>query len=432
MKFRDILLTANGNLRKSKLRTALTIIAVFIGALTLMLTTGVGAGLKTYVNEQVNAVGAKDVMIIMGTNEQPMFSGDSGPKEYNPDQVSQLDPSGFASVVLLQPNDLEKVRNTPGILSAEPLYIMNAEYVTRGADAPKYQVTVSETVEGLIQPQAAGEMVDMGSSQYQVTIPQSYVQSLGFDSDQEAIGQTVTFAFKDVLGNAFTKDAVITGVQQKILINEGGVTANRAFARAVFEQTNAPLPPAQRDRFVNIVAKFDPAMGEQELTALKKSLKDQGLDATTLQDQLGVINDVIDAITVFLNIFAAIALLAASFGIVNTLFMAVQERTREIGLMKALGMSRARIFALFSFEAVLIGLWGAVIALIAANLLGRLGSHIASNTIFKAFGGLELFSFPWQSMVPIILLIMAIAFVAATLPARRAAKLDPIDALRYE
>lgn len=431
MKFYDLLLTANGNLAKSKLRTALTIIAVFIGALTLMLTTGVGAGLKTYVNEQVNAVGAKDVMIIQGVAQQVDFGSSNAPKEYDPEQAKTTS-TGYQQVAILTSADLQKIQKTPGIISAQPMYAANPDYITSANTDKKFQTVLTESMEGLQQPQAAGQMLDMQSSQPQITIPQSFVQPLGFGSDQDAVGQTVTFGFTDAAGQPFTKEAVVVGVQEKILINEGGVSGNTALLKAVQEQTSASLPPAQQDQFIMVVAKFNPSMSTQEKEALKKALKDQGYDGTTLEDQLGVINDVINAITTFLNIFAAIALIAATFGIVNTLFMAVQERTREIGLMKALGMSRGKIFALFSLEAILIGFWGAIIALGAANIIGRIGSNIASNTIFKAFDGLELFSFPFMSMLPIILVIMLIAFLAATLPARRAAKLDPIEALRYE
>lgn len=431
MKFRDLLLTANGNLAKSKLRTALTIIAVFIGALTLMLTTGVGAGLKSYVNEQVNAVGAKDVMIIQGVAQQVGFGSDDGPKEYNPDQA-QTTSTGFQQVAILQNSDLQKIQKTPGIISAQPMYTANPDYITSTSTNQKFQTVLTESIEGVQQPQAAGTMLDMRSSQAQITIPQSFVGPLGFGDDQNAVGKTVTFGFTDAAGQPFTKDATIVGVQEKILINEGGISGNTALLQAAQEQTAAPLPPAQQDQFVMVVAKINPDMSQQDKDALKNALKDQGYEGTTLEDQLGVINDVINAITTFLNIFAAIALIAATFGIVNTLFMAVQERTREIGLMKALGMSRGKIFTLFSLEAILIGFWGAIIALGAANIIGRIGSTIAANTIFKSFDGLQLFSFPFMSMLPIILVIMLIAFLAATLPARRAARLDPIEALRYE
>src|SRR5690606_24514932 len=97
------------------------------------------------------------------------------------------------------------------------------------------------------------------------------------------------------------------------------------------------------------------AVNEQ---AVKAALSEEGFMAMTVEDQLGVVTGIIDTVTWVLNGFALIALLAASFGIVNTLLMSVQERTREIGLMKALGMSGGKVFGLFSMEAVMLGIMG--------------------------------------------------------------------------
>lgn len=424
MKFRDIILTANGNLRKSKLRTFLTISAVFIGTLTLMLTSGVGSGLKTYVDEQVNAVGAKDVLVVSVKpegNQNPIAS--SEPTEYNPNSKPQSEFGGAA----LQATDLEKIKATPGIKEVTPLYAVQAEYVTTGGK--NFQGSVTQTVEGIQQPMVTGRVVEANGDTPEVTIPTTYLKPLGFNTPQDAVGKTLTVAYKDAAGNIFTQTAVVVGVQEKSIINGNEITANTVFIKKAFDQATAGIPDYQKDRYAIAFARFDTSRNIQDL---KKSLQDQGYEGTTLDDQLGIIRSVINAVITFLNIFAGIALVAATFGIVNTLLMAVQERTREIGLMKALGMSRSRIFALFSFEAILIGFWGAVIALGVANVAGRIGSKIASNTIFKDFEGLQLFSFPAKSMIPIILVIMLISFLAATLPARRASRLDPIEALRYE
>ncbi len=143
MKFLDILRTANANLGKSKLRTFLTISAVFIGSLTLMLTTGVGAGLKTYVNDQVNAVGAKDTLLIQGQVDSQGPTSD-GPKEFNPDAAPATS-TGFQSVILLGPSDIAKIKATKGITSVQPMYTTSAEYITSGAK--KYQVATSEAVD---------------------------------------------------------------------------------------------------------------------------------------------------------------------------------------------------------------------------------------------------------------------------------------------
>ncbi|MEE2057125.1 FtsX-like permease family protein [Rhodococcus artemisiae] len=131
-----------------------------------------------------------------------------------------------------------------------------------------------------------------------------------------------------------------------------------------------------------------------------------------------------------LNAFAIIALLAASIGIVNTLFMAVQERTREVGLMKALGLSSARVFSLFSVEAVVIGLLGSALGVVGAVVVGKISAAALDGTILADMPGLTIIAFEPTTIATVILGIMAIAFLAGTLPALRAAKQDPIASLR--
>jgi putative ABC transport system permease protein len=112
--------------------------------------------------------------------------------------------------------------------------------------------------------------------------------------------------------------------------------------------------------------------------------------------------------------------------------MAVQERTKEIGLMKAMGMSGRKVFLLFSIEAVLLGFWGSLLGSLAGVGVGLIANQIARETFLKDLAGFELTVFSVASVAIIMLIIMGIAFLAGTLPARRASKKDPIDALRYE
>jgi putative ABC transport system permease protein len=159
---------------------------------------------------------------------------------------------------------------------------------------------------------------------------------------------------------------------------------------------------------------------------------DEGFSVQTIQDQLGVITTVIAGIVGVLNAFAIIALIAASFGIINTLLMSVQERTREIGLMKAMGMGSGKVFALFSLEAIFIGFLGSALGAVVAVVLGTGISAALSAGPLTALPGLNILMFEPASIVAIILLIMTIAFLSGTLPARKAAKQNPIESLRYE
>jgi putative ABC transport system permease protein len=427
MKLIDIIRTSNANLRKSKLRTFLTASAIFMGALTLMLTTAVGFGIKSYVDEQVGSVGAKDKMIVQAAQEAGNPLG-AEPKEY--DESRRIDASAGFAMSFLRDSDLDKIRAEEGIVDVEPYYTLSPDYVSAGGK--KYITTISQGIDGLIQQMKAGRSVRVGASGYEVTLPPSYRGALGFRTDSEAVGKKVTFGFTSLTGQKFTTEATVVGVQEKTLINGNNLTGNRSFFKETFERNYAALPDGQRQQYFAAVATFDTSISKDERQALQKRLSQQKYNAQTLEDQLGVINQVINGVIASLSIFGIITLLAATFGIVNTLLMAVKERTREIGLMKALGMGKGKIFLLFSLEAVLIGFWGSILALGAANILGRIGSTVASRTIFKDFEGLQLLSFPAIPMAGIILVIMLVSFLAAALPARRAARLNPIEALRYE
>jgi putative ABC transport system permease protein len=112
--------------------------------------------------------------------------------------------------------------------------------------------------------------------------------------------------------------------------------------------------------------------------------------------------------------------------------MAVQERTREVGLMKAMGLSSSKVFALFSTEAMVLGLLGLAVGVILAIIVGNITSATLASTVLSALPGLNLFVFAPATVAAVILGVMAVAFAAGTLPALRAAKADPISSLRYE
>mgnify|MGYP002719660966 FL=1 len=117
---------------------------------------------------------------------------------------------------------------------------------------------------------------------------------------------------------------------------------------------------------------------------------------------------------------------------INTLLMSVQERTREIGLMKSLGMSSGKVFTLFSMEAVMIGLMGSVVGVGLGLAVGFGANALLVNGALKDVAGLTLFALNPLAILGTIGLILLIAFLAGTLPALRAARKDPISALRYE
>jgi putative ABC transport system permease protein len=431
MKYIDIVRTANSNLRKSKLRTFLTVVAVFIGAFTITMTNGVGDGVKSYVNVQLGNVGAKDSLFVVPRDQAAEASEtNNGLTEYNPDRKKTTNMGeGPQGSTLMNEKDVATIAKIEGVKEVVKTYMISPEYVTAGKK--KFETMVGQYVDGFLIDMQAGTLPD-NSSATDITLPYNYLEPLGLGTDAAAVvGKTVTFGFKTPSGKLFEEQARIVGVQRQSLIGGSGINMSSRLVKKIYDQQTAGLA-GLRGTYGYLIARFDNEISESEQDALKYRFEASGFEARTISDQLGIVNKVLNTVTIALNIFGGIALLAASFGIINTLFMAVQERTREIGLMKALGMNKNKIFLLFSLEAVLIGFWGSLLGILAANGAGRIINSYASDHFLKDFEGFNLLAFPLRSMVLVMMLIIAIAFLAGTLPARRASKKDPIEALRYE
>jgi hypothetical protein len=165
-------------------------------------------------------------------------------------------------------------------------------------------------------------------------------------------------------------------------------------------------------------------------------LTDLGFRAFSLTNQLEEIERIFLIINSSLALIGGIALLVASFGISNTMIMSIRERTREIGIMKAIGGSDGEIMRIFFVEASLIGLTGGVLGVIGGWGIDRVANMLANRWILRQVGQavrhIEFFSIPWYLSGGAILFAVLVSLAAAIYPALRAAKVDPIKALRYE
>ncbi|MGH9850227.1 MAG: ABC transporter permease, partial [Blastocatellia bacterium] len=165
-------------------------------------------------------------------------------------------------------------------------------------------------------------------------------------------------------------------------------------------------------------------------------LTDLGFRAFSLTSQLEEIERIFLIINSSLALIGGIALLVASFGISNTMIMSIRERTREIGIMKAIGGSDGEIMRIFFVEASLIGLTGGVLGVIGGWGIDRVANLLANRWILRQVGQavrhIEFFSIPWYLSGGAILFAVLVSLAAAIYPALRAAKVDPIKALRYE
>lgn len=431
MKIGDLIGTAIANTFRSRARTTLTVLAIFVGAFTLTLTSGLGTGINQYIDDTVAGIGASDVMTV--TKNAESSDDDGGPREYDPDEVVTGNGPVSNSVSLMTEDDLTSIGEVEGVLEVEPVASVQLDYVQAGDGTP-FVAGLGGLVAGQTVQLASGAEPDDDSSELQATIPVSYVEPLGFDDADAAVGQTLTVALTDGAFTQHTVEVQIVGVAEEALAAPGAANliANHALETELAELQSTGLPADQIDRWAQATVWFDVDLTPEQLDALKERLADAGSSGTTTADQLGAFTTVIDTIVLVLNVFSAIALLAAAFGIVNTLLMSVQERTREIGLMKAMGMGSGRVFALFSTEAVFIGFLGSAIGVVVAMIVGTAASSVLGGALLADLPGLTLVAFDPITVAATVLLIMAVAFLAGTLPAARAARKDPVEALRYE
>jgi ABC-type antimicrobial peptide transport system permease subunit len=166
--------------------------------------------------------------------------------------------------------------------------------------------------------------------------------------------------------------------------------------------------------------------------AVVDELHKMGFRAFSITNQLDEIKRIFLIVNSSLALIGGIALLVASFGISNTMIMSITERTREIGIMKAIGGADGEIMRIFFFEASLIGFVGGVFGVLAGWAIDRVANALVNSYVVQSGTHIEFFSIPWYLWGGAILFAILISLIAAVYPAFRAARVDPIKALRHD
>ncbi len=425
MKFWDLVKIANRNLLRSKVRTLLTILAIFVGSFTLIMTNGLGDGLRDYVEKQVKDLEGDKILFARKKLPAVDSAAKPGePMEYKEDRnAGGGDQFDLNSASFTKEQIIETLKDIPEIKTITPRYSVNAEYITLSG-GKKYEVELGTLSEGIEQKTEAGRNL---SGAKQILLPLSLARVLSTDLES-LIGREATIGYKvGRSGDMRTMNLMIVGVSTKGFMSNIFSYVDTETAHRIYDEQQG-----QTDNYNTFTSVTLQLIDSNSLASVKKKLDEKGLTAETFADRQKRTYDAIGILQIGLNFFAFIALLAASFGIINTLVIAVMERTKEIGLQKALGMGRGKVFLLFSFESVLIGFWGAISGIVGGVMIGTLTNFILGRTYLESFEGYNLFSFKLFSILFVTVLVCLIAFLAGVLPAFRASRLDPIDALRYE
>jgi putative ABC transport system permease protein len=255
-------------------------------------------------------------------------------------------------------------------------------------------------------------------------INQAALRAIGIKNGADAVGKTVNISVPLSQTIASTESITDTFTIVGVVESMSGTGSEVFIPSSVFDATGIPV----YNRAKVVVDDVN------NVASIRDRIKSNGFMTTSLVDTLNEINNIFKYFNLILVGFGSIGMVVAVLGMFNSLTISLFDRTREIGLMIVLGARHSDMRKLFIFEAVLISLVGSIIGVALAIIAGRIVNFYvnlgaANRGVTSSF---ELFATPFWSIVVIILGTVLIGMAVVYWPARRAERINPIDALRHE
>jgi len=433
MKASDVFSYAFGAIRLRKLRAGLTTLGVVIGIAAIVALLAISQGLQVTITDQLQSGFATDTLVVSPGNRGGMFSGIGG-------GIGTSGGSDFSLIVTDTQiiNEIEDVVSSAAIIQEVCNIQSQDQNVTAyvvGIDFAVYpeiyiSTFVAESGEILENPDK-----DSGVIGKRVSDPwKNGTLFSNVNDDVEIVWTNTTVRPPENKKYTVTVGAVLEEV--------GGLSVTGPSDLAVYipiEQAQSFFGTDECDRIVVKIANEDSATIDAVSETIEEAFGDQ-VSVSSSTAMLNTISQVFSTIELFLAGIAAISLLVAGVGIMNIMIVSLMERTREIGILKALGMKSRTVLAIFISEAVIVGLLGAIFGIVLGWIIANVAASIFTGGGF-AFGGGQAATSGGFAITPILtptVLLgafgfgIAISVIFAIYPAWRASKLKPVEALRYE
>jgi putative ABC transport system permease protein len=452
VKTRDLVDLAARNLREAIFRNSLTTLGIGVGVASLVAMLSLGVGLQNLASDSLSHSGLFNAIIV---SPRTNFTGFGRPREANPAEAA----AAAAPIEPLDDNARHTIAALPNVTEVYPEIRFPTEIHYNGNPYPTI-------VAGIPESDRDGGSFD-GMQGHFFSGPDASEAILQIDLAKQLSDQPYSLLGKDlVLRYAERTPLPATGgggdsggggfsivPHEERLRVVGIVTTEPSAGLGTFgrgrlliplqlaEQLQATQTNDLRDlirdtsastkkTYDNLTVRVKDAV---DVKAAEDAIKKMGFSAFSLLDATRNLRLVFTVFDLLLLIFGSLALVVASLGIINTLVMAILERRREIGVLKALGAADRDVQRLFFAEAAAMGLLGGVLGVAIGWLIARalnFGTDVYLTR--QQLPSIAIAAVPWWMVVAAIAFSVAVSLAAGIYPAARAAKLNPVEALRYE
>ncbi len=394
----DVIRLATRNFRNNRLRTFLTILAVSIATAAILFLVSFGYGLQQLTIQRIADSATISTVDVTSTANQ--------------------------SIITLDQNAIKRIRQVPDIVTmARDIDVAGQVQAQSLGTTVVHAIDSEYFVLADIQPMRGRIFSDKET--HVAVVSSGFLVQFGLPNSDKSLGDTFKLTYNVTQGNNANSTNIADSIPFRII----GVVSD--------DQTSyVYLPIADTQKLVSGVPYADikvQATNRSTVINVKNDITTLGYNATAPLQTIQQLNQVFTYVQIGLGALGIIALIISSIGMFNTMTIALLERTREIGVMKALGAAKSDVWRMFLAEATLIGLSGGIVGVLLGGLLAFTANG-ALNILAGIYGGQAatiFYSPPWF-IAAIIIFSTVVGMITGFYPAKRAANLNPLIALRYE